>query len=265
MTPQHETTETPTPIRRRRAGRLLVGIAAVGLLAGACSDDGSAAETANSVAPTSSPAADSDELNATHAADHSDMEVALPSSDTPASDLRAGLTALLQEHVYLAGIAINQAVADGGDLEAPATAAAVAALDANSVDLAGAVGSVYGEAGGDQFLALWRDHIGFFVEYTLAGAGGDTEGQEAARDALNGYRSEFGAFLEAATDGGLPAEAVAEELIPHVDSVFAAIDSVLAGSPDVFADLRTAAGHMPHTAQVLAGAIIAQFPDTFAG
>jgi len=40
---------------------------------------------------------------------------------------------------------------------------------------------------------------------------------------------------------------------------------VLAGSPDVFPDLREAAGHMPGTAKVLAGAIAGQFPDKFGG
>jgi hypothetical protein len=54
---------------------------------------------------------------------------------TPAAELRAGMTALLQEHVYLAGAAISQAVADGGNMEAPATASAVATLDENSVAL----------------------------------------------------------------------------------------------------------------------------------
>jgi len=179
-------------------------------------------------------------------------------------DLRAGLTALLQEHVYLAGLAINQAVADKGDLTAPATKAAVAALDANSVGLSDAISSVYGAAGGEQFLALWRKHIGFFVDYTLGGATGDAAKQAKAKADLDGYRNDFGAFLESATKGGLTKQAVADELTPHVQTLFAAIDAVLAHSPDVYAKLKTAADHMPMTAQVLAGAIAKQFPDKFA-
>ena len=185
-------------------------------------------------------------------------------AEAPAAELRAGLTHLLTEHVYLAGLGINQAVADGGNLEAPATAAAVAALDANSVALSEAVASVYGDAGGEQFLELWRKHIGFFVDYTLGGATGDTAMQDKARADLDGYRTDFGAFLESATEGGLPADAVAKELEGHVETLFAAIDSVLAGSPDVFPNLQEAAGHMPGTALVLSGAIATQFPDKFA-
>jgi plastocyanin len=179
---------------------------------------------------------------------------------SPASELRSGLTHLLQEHVYLAGLAINQAVADGGDLAAPATADAVAALDANSVALSEAIASVYGPDAGEQFLALWRTHIGFFVDYTLGGATGDTAAQGAARADLDGYRAAFGAFVESATGGALPADAVAEELAVHVDSLLAAVDAVLAGSPDVFPLLRTAAQHMPGTALALAGAIATQLP-----
>ncbi|MGH9139403.1 MAG: copper amine oxidase [Acidimicrobiales bacterium] len=181
----------------------------------------------------------------------------------PASEMRSGLTHLLQEHVYLAGLAINQAVADGGDLEAPATANAVAALDANSVALSEAIASLYGAEAGEQFLALWRAHIGFFVDYTLGGATGDTAAQDAARQQLDDYRADFGAFIESATGGALPADAVAANLQVHVDTLITAIDAVLAGSPDVFPALRTAAGHMPGTALALATAIAAQMPDRF--
>ena len=179
------------------------------------------------------------------------------------SELRAGLTHLLQEHVYLAGLAINQAVADGGDLEAPATAAAVGALDANSVELSQAITSVYGEDGGAQFLELWRAHIGFFVDYTIGGATGDTAKQDMAKAELDDYRADFGAFLESATAGGLDAGTVADNLQVHVNTLVEAVDAVLAGSTDVFPKLRAAAQHMPTTALALADAIAGQFPDRF--
>jgi hypothetical protein len=179
------------------------------------------------------------------------------------SELRAGLTHLLQEHAYLAGFAINQAVADGGDLEAPATAAAVAALDANSVELSQAIASVYGDDASAQFLELWRSHIGFFVEYTLGGATGNMEQQDAAKAKLDDYRADFGAFLDSATGGELPADTVAENLQVHVNTLVEAVDAVLAGSPDVFPKLREAAQHMPTTALALADAIATQFPDKF--
>lgn len=58
------------------------------------------------------------------------------------SGLRAAIQAALYDHVYLAGAAIHQALADGGDLTAPRTAAAVQALDDNSVAVSKLIGSV---------------------------------------------------------------------------------------------------------------------------
>jgi hypothetical protein len=184
---------------------------------------------------------------------------------SPASELRSGLTHLLQEHAYLAGLAINQAVADGGDLTAPATADAVAALDENSVALSEAVASVYGDDAGAQFLELWRKHIGFFVDYTLGGATGDMAKQDAAKAALDDYRADFGAFVDSATGGELPADTVAENLQVHVNTLVEAIDAILAGSPDAIPLLQDAAEHMPSTALALSGAIATQMPDQFTG
>jgi len=182
-----------------------------------------------------------------------------------ASELRSGLTSLLQEHVYLAGAAIATAVGAGGDMEAPAVASAVATLDENSVALSEAVASVYGDDAGAQFLELWRKHIGFFVDYTLGGATGDMAKQDAAKQALDAYRADFGAFIDSATGGQLPADAVADNLQVHVNTLLDAVDAVLDGSPSVFPKLRTAAQHMPGTALALSDAISMQMGDEPAG
>lgn len=170
-----------------------------------------------------------------------------------ASSLRALLTAQLQEHVYLAGIAVFNAVNNPAAFDA-----AAATLDQNSQDLAASIGSVYGDEAAEAFLALWRTHIGFFVDYTTARAAGDEAGQADAKTALQGYREDFGAFLESANPN-LPKEAVIEELQPHVQTVFAAIDAVVDGDADAFDKLKVAANVMPNTAATLAGAIAEQF------
>ncbi|HWH45987.1 MAG TPA: hypothetical protein VNT32_14800 [Thermoleophilaceae bacterium] len=190
----------------------------------------------------------------------SQTEATAAGTDSGAAELRAGLTALLQEHVYLAGTAVAQGVGNG--LDSKEFEASAATLDANSVGLSEAIGSVYGDEAGEQFLALWRDHISFFVDYTKARAGKDDAAADKARADLDGYRAEFGAFI-ASANPNLTKEAVAEELVPHVDSVFDTIDAVVAGDPETFDLLRAAAGHMPATANVLAGAIVEQMPDKF--
>jgi hypothetical protein len=101
-----------------------------------------------------------------------------------------------------------------------------------------------------------------FVAYTKGKATKDKKAAAKAQKDLDGYRAEFGAFLESANPE-LTQDAVAEELKPHVASLSAAIDSVVAGKGDAFEKLREAASHMPQTANVLAGAIAKQMPDKF--
>ncbi|WP_182112945.1 MULTISPECIES: copper amine oxidase [unclassified Actinotalea] len=143
-----------------------------------------------------------------------------------ASTLRAGLTQLLQEHVYLASTAVFTAYTDDGATGSPAFAAAAAELDGNSVALSEAVGSLAGPEHGEAFLDLWREHIGYFVDYAVATAGDDTEGAQAALVALDGYRPAAGAFFAEVSAGELPADTVAEGLTHHVETLAGAIDSL---------------------------------------
>jgi hypothetical protein len=217
-----------------------VGVAAV--LGAACSsgsDDAKADKPATHVAQS--------------AAATTNMQVG-----SPGAELQVALSTLLQEHVYLAGIATGTALS-GGALDPPA-----AALDANSVKLADAIGSVYGKPAGTEFLALWRKHIGFFVDYTVAKSKNDMAGMEKAKTDLDGYRADFGAFISSANPN-LPKEAVAAELVPHIQTLLAAIDAQAAKDPSQFVKLAAAADHMPMTAKVLASGIAKQFPQKFGG
>ena len=177
-----------------------------------------------------------------------------PDSSTAAT-VRATLTAQLVDHVWLAGNALDTAVLKGGNLNDPAVKGAVAALDANSVALSKTVGSVYPQAEAP-FLASWRQHIGFFVNYTLGKATKNAKMVAKAKKDLNGYRTSFGQLINSVIPE-LPADAVAKELIPHVSSLFAAIDAAVAGSPNYQTKLAAAAAHMPMTAAILTNGIVA--------
>ena len=184
-----------------------------------------------------------------------------PTSATPAAGLRVGLNALLSEHVYLAAAATNAAL---GGRQAEFEAAA-AALDANSVDVARAIGSVYGPDAEQAFLPLWRKHIGMVVEYTVGAATGDRARQEKAVNDLVGYTQDFGAFLSGANPN-LPKAVVADLVKHHVLTLKAVIDAQAAKDQDrVYTALRTGAGHMQMIADPLAGAFAKQFPDKIAG
>src|SRR5487761_1623407 len=99
------------------------------------------------------------------------------------------------------------ACASGGSTPAASTRMALAALDQNTQGLGTAIGSVYGSAAQQQFLKLWRAHIGFFVNYTLGVAEHKPAMVKTAKKDLAGYISQFSAFVAGATK--LPASAVA--------------------------------------------------------
>ena len=230
---------------------LLATVASTGLIAAGCGDNEDQGNTTASQQTTTQMEAGASTAKTTE-----------NGTETGAAELRANLTAGLQEHVYLAGIAVKQGVDNG--LDSKQFKAAAGTLDENSKGLADAIGSVYGTDAGEQFLALWRAHIGMFVDYTKGKATKNDKLVNKAVKDLDGYRTEFGAFLESANPN-LTADAVAEELKPHVASVAAAADAVVAGSPKAFDKLKAAAAHMPQTANVLAGAIAKQMPEKFSG
>jgi hypothetical protein len=193
----------------------------------------------------------------TPAAD-STMEEETAVVDTVNSDgagLRAAIQAALYDHVYLAGAAIDQALIDGGDLTAPNTAAAVQALDDNSVAVAALIGSVYPDAE-QPFLDSWRSHIPFFVNYTLGKVTGDQAAVDQAVSDLGGYAVSFGELINSVVPE-LPAEAVQAELEMHATTLLAAIDADIANDPAYYSLLQEAAGHMQMTATALAGGIAA--------
>ncbi|OHX51623.1 copper amine oxidase [Planococcus faecalis] len=181
------------------------------------------------------------------------------SADTPAIDLRATLNQTFTEHAGLAVMAMQ----DGAD-GAESFDQAAGALLANADDLSAAVGSVYGEEAGSQFEETWKSHIGYFVDYVTATGEGNKEGQEQARAELDQYIVDQAAFLDAATEGRVPAAALEEGLTAHVGQLLAAFDSYVAGDFDAaYSSIREAYAHMQMPAAGLSAAIVDQFPDQF--
>jgi hypothetical protein len=184
---------------------------------------------------------------------------AMATSSTKASGLRSTLNTLFQEHIYLAAAATGAALG-GRDAEFKAAAAA---LDANSVAISKAIGSVYGQGAEDAFLPLWRKHIGMVVEYTVGVATNDRAKQDKAVADLIGYTQDFGAFLQSANPN-LPRSVVADLVKHHVVTLKEVIDAQAAkDQARTYTTMRTAAGHMQMIADPLAEAIVKQFPEKF--
>jgi hypothetical protein len=142
--------------------------------------------------------------------------------------------------------------------------AAAASLDANSVDISNAIGSIYGRDAGDAFLGLWRSHITMVVDYTVGTASKDKAKQDQAVGELIQYTQDFGAFLNSANPN-LPQEAVAELVKHHAITLKEVIDAQGAGDQArAYTALREAYSHMATIAEALANGIVKQFPEKFA-
>jgi hypothetical protein len=179
---------------------------------------------------------------------------------TPAATLRVTLDTLLQEHIYLASAATDAALA-GNNAE---FTSAAGALDANSTELSQAIGSVYGADAATSFLALWRKHIGFFVDYTQGVAAKDQAKQDKAVSDLIGYTQDFGAFVDTATGSRLKKDQVADLVKGHVVGLKTVVDDQAAKNYDgAYTQERKCSKDMQPIGDALAGAIVAQFPDKF--
>jgi hypothetical protein len=187
--------------------------------------------------------------------------------NTGAATLRAGLTDLLSEHVYLAALATGAALrGDTAGFESFATALN-GPTNSNSADLVAAIGSAYGPEVGKAFDGLWRSdkHIPQFVAYTQATAKGDKAAQDAAVTQLKAYAKEFGTTINSVNDK-LPADVVEGAIVMHATELIAVINAQKAGDQNaVYSALRNAYSHMAMTAKALAGGTAAKFPDKFDG
>ena len=177
-----------------------------------------------------------------------------------AADLRVSLNRLLGEHALLA-IQATQA-GYSGQKNFPALGRS---LDRNSVELANAIGSVYGKQARQKFLNgkfMWRDHIRFFVDYTVGLAGKNKARQNRAVGNLKGYIEAFSSFLATAT--GLPKSALRASITMHVMQLKGQLDAYAKGQYGRSYTLtRSAYKHMGMTGDVLSGAIAKKFPNKF--
>jgi hypothetical protein len=230
-----------------------VGIAAAAMAAAACSSAASSGSAGTG--GSSSPSAHASSMPASAMP----AQAADALTNTAAAQLYAGLDQLLTEHVDLTANVVQTAITKGPSSDG--TKAALAALDQNTQGLGAAIGSVYGPAAQQQFLKLWRAHIGFFVNYTLGEATKNTAMVNTAKTDLAGYITQFSTFVSGATK--LPATAVAADLQGHVSTLETAINAIVAGSTTEGADLLMAENHMAGTGAVLAQGIVSSMPSKF--
>ena len=228
--------------------RLAIGLLAVAACLGtACSSTASTAPTT-----TAAPVA---------------TTTTIPGSETPAQTkaaaLRAHETTLTTANIYLTSVATS-AVVHGSD-----PSPALAAVEANSTELAAAFSEQESAAVAAQFESLWNEQAGLFLDYARAKAAGDTAAATKATDGLVAWRAKFEVFLVKTNIyllvGTSSTPGIEPNLGDTVTAVTGVIDAQAAKSVTQYDKLVTAAGLPAFLATQLAAAQAKKFPAAYPG
>jgi hypothetical protein len=263
-TPTQQARQENPPVRFRP----IALTAAAVIVFAACSSNAGSSFTPASGAPTTAPSAAGSADPGMSMDPSMDPSMAPSASaggavmtDTAAADLRTKLDLALGEHIIFASKATGAAL--GGRTDEFAAYGDL--LNKNGTDLGEMIGSVYGGDAKDAFNKIWSAHDGFFVDYTTGVAKKDQAMQDkAVNDLTTEYVPQFSDLIATAT--GLPKEAVTDLVTQHVLQTKAIVDAQAKEDwTAAYAAIRTAYAHMQMIGDALAGAIVAQSPDKFAG
>ncbi len=185
----------------------------------------------------------------------------VPTTDTKAADLDVTLHNLLTEHVA-SSIDVLRAIADGS---ATAKTGALQEQDANAVDLAAAIGSVYGADAQAAFLKDFRDHITASNAYTQGLKDGSVTNQTAALANLDAQLVNLTNLLSGANPN-IDNATLLSALRQHESLINQSSQAYIAGNyAQAYTLERQAITQIAGGADYLAGAIVKQYPDKFPG
>lgn len=158
---------------------------------------------------------------------------------TPAATLRADLTWLLVEHVLLA--------------TAQPTPQDRAALSANGADLVDLLGRAYPDLRAP-LRRTWSAHLDRLTTWSASFAAGDSTRTATLRRAVSGLTGDLSRLLATHVDG-LPADRLAQEVGPALDSELRAATAVASGRTDAASQRRRAVEDVLAPAALIAAAV----------
>ncbi len=138
----------------------------------------------------------------------------------PSWRLRSELDRLLGEHVALAVATLRAGATNSPDFTASADA-----LNKSTDDLTSAMGTLFGPAAGQQFMALWADHIDALVSYAAGVAAHDDARRNAAQDKLRAFEGQLSTFLDQATGSRMPTADLAKAFLAHDELLTRQVDA----------------------------------------
>lgn len=182
-------------------------------------------------------------------------------ADTKAADLRSALNHLASEHFALSALQMQEEY----DGRTAASNALVTAEAGNTADFKAAIASIYGNDGADAFEKIWvTNHVNAQSDYVKAVKNNDAAARAAVEKRIDGFTTEFAAFLDSATAGNLPKAAGQEALTTHEEQVQKVLDQYAAGNYDAsYTTNREGFKVMFGVGQALGNAIVTQNNDKF--
>lgn len=134
---------------------------------------------------------------------------------------------------------------------------------ANAKQIAAAIEPFYGKAASDKFFSLLASHYGAVKQHLEAVVAGSQKKEDAAMKSLAGNMDEIAIFLSGANPN-LPKDAVQGLLLAHVghhkQQIQQLRDKQYQQEAETWGVMK---GHMYVIADMLAGALAAQFPEKF--
>jgi hypothetical protein len=177
---------------------------------------------------------------------------------SPRVDLRLALDQLLGEHLVLAALAMRAGVKGTPDLEA-----AAASLDDNTMDLAAAIGDVYGPDVAEQFKGMWSSHVDAYLEFVQALGANDNARRAASLSTLHAYHEQIAALF-AELNPELQRSQVSDLIRRHIQALITQAEATKAGDPGR-AVAATLEGYERtfEVGAVVADAVAKQFPERY--
>jgi len=130
---------------------------------------------------------------------------------TPGWQLRSNLTEALGEHVALVVAAMRAASGNNtSDFQGLG-----AALNRNTLTLAGAFGTLFGTSAAAGFQSLWADHVDGLLAVTSATATGNSAEEQKGQRQLRKFEPALAGFLNSATQSRIGATALAHAIAMH--------------------------------------------------
>jgi hypothetical protein len=172
---------------------------------------------------------------------------------------RAAMRVLWEDHIVWTRMVIVDVIAG-----TPDTNAALTRLLNNQTDIGNAIKPFYGEAAGDRFTSLLRDHILIAGRLLTTAKTGDAAGFATAKTDWYANADDIAHFL-ASANSRWPLADLQAAMKTHLDTTLDEAVARLTGdwTADVVAYDRVHE-HILHMADVLSDGIIAQFPSAFA-